>query len=121
MADSDGVAIDRWNRGMEAVNRATDQDITAFLNSTGADPNCPSCHKNKWSILRPNEPGVIVHQLQYANRLEGMVVGGSILATVVMICQHCAFVRQHAAIALGDWLVRREEAPQKVQDTYGRL
>lgn len=82
------------------LNDAQKEKLSEWLHSKGCNPDCPSCGKNEWSF------GDIVAAHQFHG---GKVDDSAFTPVVQLICQHCAYVRTHAAIPIGLLDIVKEE------------
>ena len=103
---------EQQRRELEAVGRLTDANIVQYLLERGADPKCPSCGKNDWSVFNPARDGVMPFFFQPANTLVNngiRVGGGKTIPAMLMLCQNCGLIRPHAAMLIAQWKLAKEQ------------
>jgi len=81
---------------------AQKQKIIKALEERGARLPCPRCGNNSFTLL----DGYFNQTVQ--TDLKGMVLGGPSVPSVVVACNRCGYLSQHALGALG--LLPQEEA-----------
>lgn len=69
--------------------------IVKTLVDRGATKSCPRCGNDKFSLL----DGYFNQPIQ--TDLKGMVLGGPSIPSVVVVCNRCGFLSQHALGTLG--------------------
>ncbi len=69
--------------------------IINILEKRGATGPCPRCTESKFTLL----DGYFSNQVRVD--LEKAILGGPTVPTVVLICNNCGFISQHALGALG--------------------
>ena len=77
------------------------KEIVKALNERGAKLPCSRCGNDSFSLL----PGYFNQTLQPG--LKGMVLGGPSVPSVVLVCNQCGYLSQHALGTLG--LLHKEE------------
>lgn len=85
--------------------------IQAYLEASGANPNCPSCGSNSWSIVSPRAAGSLELPLRDHKTLN--YDGG--LPVAVLACDRCSFIRMHSLPPMELWLARDLENKMKGQ------
>lgn len=71
------------------------QEIAKILQDKGALMPCPRCTNQKFTLL----DGYFNQPIQ--QKLTGMVIGGPAVPSVVLVCNNCGYMSQHALGALG--------------------
>lgn len=69
--------------------------IIQALKSRGATNPCPRCGNSSFSLV----DGYFNNLVQ--DELDGLVIGGPTVPSVVIACDRCGFLSQHAAGVLG--------------------
>ena len=69
--------------------------LAAFFERVGANPLCPSCGQNVWSVV--DEKGVIP-VLTFARRDGAYPIPPPATGLYVMVCTNCGFVRAHSSL-----------------------
>lgn len=77
-----GIPDDQKQKVIEALDRA------------GAKLPCPRCGNGQFSLV----DGYFNHPIQTS--LGGLVIGGPSVPSVVVVCNQCGFISQHALGAL---------------------
>ncbi|SHN18827.1 hypothetical protein [Rhizobacter sp. OV335] len=116
MAELDISTQEGFVKAIEALKRISDNEVGDFLASRGAKPNCPFCNSMKWGVVNPSREGVTPLALNLPDQIGNLIVGGRSLLVVQIICQQCAFVRSHAAAAIGAWKYDKDQASGKSND-----
>ena len=80
---------------MEPLSNSDKQRIIEALKQAGAKLPCPRCGNNQFSLL----DGYFNNTVQ--TELRGLVLGGTSVPSVVVVCSRCGFLAQHAIGALG--------------------
>jgi predicted nucleic-acid-binding Zn-ribbon protein len=68
--------------------------VARWFKSKKVNPTCPSCGHNEWQL------GDIIMAMPLKEGV-GLVVGGSQIPMVQVICTNCAYVRLYAAMPFG--------------------
>jgi hypothetical protein len=71
------------------------QRIIDALNAKDVESVCPRCGTNSWTLV----DGYMSHPL--SDNLRTLVIGGRALPTIAVICNHCGYLAEHAAVTLG--------------------
>lgn len=87
---------------MQQISEERKKEIVKALEDRGAKLPCPRCGNQQFTLL----DGYFNQSIQ--TELKGMVLGGPSIPSVVIACNRCGFLSQHALGALG--LLPREEA-----------
>jgi hypothetical protein len=87
---------------MSEISSEAKAKIIAALEKAGARMPCPRCGNQKFSLLG----GYLNHSVQ--TELTGLTLGGPSIPSVVVVCDRCGFISQHALGALG--LLPRSDA-----------
>lgn len=77
------------------ISKKKKEEIAKILDEKLKGIKCPMCHKDSFIIA----DGYFNNVLQ--DNLDGLVLGGSTIPTISIICSNCGFVSQHALGALG--------------------
>lgn len=80
---------------MQKLDETQKQQIIKALDERGAKLPCPRCGNNNFTLL----DGYFNQTIQ--TELKGMVIGGPSIPSVVVACNRCGFLSQHAIGALG--------------------
>lgn len=80
--------------------------IVDILNQRIGQSSCPICHKGHFSIVDGYSSNIL------ANSYHEINLGGSVLPFVMLVCDNCGFISQHALGTLG-LLVKQEESQDK--------
>ena len=80
-----------------SIEQETSKNIYALKRILGGRIKCPICQNEKFSVLYGYIRNDIVTNLE-----EQAVVGTSTLPTIVLTCQKCGFISQHAVKILRD-------------------
>jgi len=86
---------------MNLLSQEQKENIIKVLEEKGAKLPCPRCGHNNFMLL----DGYFNQTIQ--TELNGMVLGGPSVPSVVVACTHCGFLSQHALGVLG--LLPKEE------------
>jgi len=70
------------------------ENVTRALAERGVTLPCPRCGDNGWSVLE----AYISNSL--TQNTSKVIVGGSVLPTVAVICTKCGFLSEHVATVL---------------------
>ena len=76
------------------LTEARKQEIITRLQERGVSKACPMCGKGQWALL----DGYFNQPLQ--TQLDGLILGKSV-PSVIVICNHCGYLSQHALGTLG--------------------
>lgn len=97
----------------------TRDDLVRFLEGKGIRSDCPSCGASSWTVVTSNEDG-LEEYIAPAQLLVGdpkdpttLVLGGTHIPVVVMVCDNCFYIRQYARVPIESWL-GQENANQDV-------
>jgi ribosomal protein S27AE len=71
------------------------KQIIEALDKAGAKLPCPRCGNGSFTLLG----GYFNHPIQTG--LTGLVIGGPSVPSVVVVCNRCGFISQHALGVLG--------------------
>lgn len=86
----------------ESPEKQEENRIIQALQNAGARLPCPRCGNSNFTLLN----GYFNHTIQPDPK--GMVLGGPSIPSVVVACNRCGFLSQHALGILG--LLPKEEA-----------
>lgn len=86
---------------MNKISEEQKKKIITALNERGANLPCPRCNNNNFTLL----DGYFNQTIQ--TELKGMVIGGPSVPSIVVACNKCGYLSQHALGVLG--LVPEEE------------
>jgi len=89
---------------MEGLTGKMKKDIVSALRARSVGLGCPRCGHFNFTLA----DGYFNQTIQ--TELEGIVVGGPSIPSVVTICDNCGFISQHALGALG-LLPEKEKKP----------
>ena len=92
---------------MKKLSEQEKQKIIRALEERGAILPCPRCGNNSFTLL----DGYFNQTLQ--TELKGIVLGGPSVPSVVVACNRCGYLSQHALGALG--LLQSEESKNDKQ------
>ena len=81
---------------MAHLSDETQQNIIKELEGRGATQPCPRCGNREFVLV----DGFFNQWLQ-PEPIGGLIIGGPTVPTVVLACQKCGFLAQHALGALG--------------------
>ena len=73
--------------------------IVAALNRKGVNQPCPRCSTNNFSVIGESE--ILIDQ---SSRPKGLLAYGLpeiTMPTVIVTCDNCGYISQHAQVALG--------------------
>ena len=79
----------------KGISSADKQRIVSALKSRGAG-SCPRCDDSQWTVSEYSRIDV-----QETNARNG--AGSATVPAVMIVCQHCGFIAQHALQPLGLW------------------
>jgi ribosomal protein S27AE len=77
------------------MDKAQKDKIVSKLLEKGVKLPCPRCGNNEFTVI----DGYFNQTLQ--DQLQGLVIGGPSIPSVVTACARCGFLAQHALGALG--------------------
>ena len=80
---------------MEKLSEEKKQKIIMALENRGATRPCPRCGNNSFTLL----DGYFNQTIQ--TELKGLVIGGPSVPSVVVACNRCGLLNQHALGVLG--------------------
>ena len=80
---------------MQDFSKETKLEIVRALASRDVKTSCPMCDNNNWAIAE----GYFINPLQ--ERPNVIHLAGAVIPTIVLICNKCGFVSQHALKVLG--------------------
>lgn len=86
---------------MKELSKEDKEKIIRVLNKRGAKLPCPRCRNDNFTLL----DGYFNQTLQ--TEIKGMVIGGPSIPSVVVACNQCGYLSQHALGTLG--LLPKEE------------
>jgi len=101
--------MDRNNKG-EKLNKETwmndteKKEIIELLQKKGAMQSCPRCSNTNFELI----DGYLNQYIQNEFR-HGMAIGGPSIPSVVVVCNKCGFMSQHALGALNLLSPKRKE------------
>jgi ribosomal protein L37E len=87
---------------MQPISDGKKQEIIKALEERGAKLPCPRCGNQSFTLI----DGYFNQTIQ--TDLKGMVLGGPSVPSVVVVCNRCGYLSQHALGVLG--LLPKEEA-----------
>lgn len=79
---------------MTGISEVQKQKVLEALDKAGANLPCPRCGNGQFSLV----DGYFNHPIQTS--LSGLVIGGPSVPSVVVVCNQCGFISQHALGAL---------------------
>ena len=79
----------------KGISSSDKQRIVSALKSRGAG-SCPRCDDSQWTVSEYSRIDV-----QATSERNGS--SGASIPTVMIVCQHCGFIAQHALQPLGLW------------------
>lgn len=77
------------------MNSEEKEKIIKALEERSAKNPCPRCGNQQFALL----DGYFNQTIQ--NKLEGIVIGGPSIPSVIVVCNRCGFMSQHALGSLG--------------------
>ncbi len=80
---------------MQQISNEKKQEIIKALEERGAKLPCPRCGNNSFNLL----DGYFNQTIQ--TNLKGMTLGGPSIPSVVVVCNRCGHLSQHALGTLG--------------------
>ena len=86
---------------MKELSKEQKEKIINILDERGAKLPCPRCGNNNFTLL----DGYFNQTIQ--TEIKGMVIGGPSVPSVVVACNRCGYLSQHALGPLG--LLSKEE------------
>ncbi len=93
---------------MPRLSDETRKEIIAALRRVGAENACSRCGHQKFSLM----DGYFSQPIQEESG--GLVIGGPTVPSVVVVCDRCGFIAQHAIGVLG--LFPREDSGEEGSD-----
>lgn len=75
---------------MSGISDDQKQKVIEALAKAGANLPCPRCGNGQFSLV----DGYFNHPIQTS--LGGLVIGGPSVPSVVVVCNQCGFISQHA-------------------------
>jgi hypothetical protein len=78
-----------------ALDPEVHREIAAALDAHGAKQPCPRCDTNTWVLL----DGFLNHS--GTDKPGTVVLGGTTIPTIALICRNCGFLSLHSAVILG--------------------
>jgi hypothetical protein len=96
---------------MAEISDSRKKEIIDALSKRKAQLPCPRCANQSFSLVG----GYFNQPIQ--TELGGLVIGGPSVPSVVVVCNQCGFMSQHALGALG--LLPAEANPSKPGDANG--
>jgi len=94
MCEGKGDTMDKKVTAASELPEERKREIIARLQECGVPKACPMCGKGQWTLMG----GYFNHPLQI--HLDGLALGKSV-PSVLIICNHCGFMSQHALGTLG--------------------
>ena len=79
----------------KGISSSDKQRIVSALKSRGAG-SCPRCDDSQWTVSEYSRIGVQATSARNES-------SGASIPTVIIVCQHCGFIAQHALQPLGLW------------------
>lgn len=79
---------------MSDISADQNKKVIDALDRVGANLPCPRCGKRNFALV----DGYFNHPIQTS--LNGLVIGGPSVPSVVVVCNNCGFISQHALGAL---------------------
>jgi len=79
----------------KGISTTEKQRIVSALKSRGAG-SCPRCDDSQWTVSEYSRI-----EVQETNTRNGST--GTTIPAVMIVCQHCGFIAQHALQPLGLW------------------
>lgn len=89
---------------MEKLSKKAKEEIIAALKERGATRPCPRCGNDQFTLI----DGYVNQVLQ--KELKRIVISGESVPSVVVACNRCGFMSQHAIGVLG--VLPKEEKTQ---------
>ena len=91
---------------MEKLTKEQKEEIIKILEERGVKLPCPRCRSNNFTVL----DGYFVQTIQ--TQVSSVTLGGTSVPSVVIACQNCGYLIQHALGALG-LLPEKEQKNEK--------
>lgn len=79
---------------MTGISEVQKKKVLEALDEAGVNLPCPRCGNGQFSLV----DGYFNHPIQTS--LGGLVIGGPSVPSVVVVCNQCGFISQHALGAL---------------------
>jgi hypothetical protein len=79
----------------KGISAADKQRIISALKSRGAG-GCPRCDDSQWTVSEYS-------RIDVQSTSAGHGTSGASIPTVMIVCQHCGYIAQHALQPLGLW------------------
>ena len=79
----------------KGISNSDKQKIISALKARGAG-SCPRCDDSQWTVSEYAR--IEVHETSARDS-----IGGATIPAVMIVCQHCGFIAQHALQPLGLW------------------
>ena len=92
---------------MTSISDVQKQKVLEALDKAGANLPCPRCGNGHFSLV----DGYFNHPIQTS--LGGLVIGGPSVPSVVVVCNQCGFISQHALGALN--LLPKQPEPGEIK------
>jgi len=102
--DDPSLNADQLTSALQQVKLA---DITEFLIDREADPACPSCRANAWTVMDPTIQGVVDLRMRAPWTITESFGPGAALPAIVMVCNQCGFIRQHSGHLVAAWMLKK--------------
>jgi len=78
-----------------AISNSDKQKIITALKARGAG-SCPRCDDSQWTVSEYS-------RIEVQETSDRDSLGGATIPAVMIVCQHCGFIAQHALQPLGLW------------------
>lgn len=102
--------MDEKSTAASELSEERKREIISRLQERGVNKACPMCGRGQWSLMG----GYFNHPLQ--TQLDGLKLSKSV-PSVIVICNHCGFISQHALGTLGLLPLRKAAATVSGEQT----
>ncbi|CAP41292.1 hypothetical protein [Bordetella petrii] len=88
-------------------------DYIEFFNSVGASASCPACGNKTWAV-QDDPPKNLVPGLMLQGRSKtGPQRMEQFMPVIMVICQKCGFMRNHAREVFSAWQEKKKGTPNE--------
>jgi ribosomal protein L37E len=81
---------------MQEISEEQKNKIIKALSERGVVLPCPRCGNKNFNLV-----GGYVNSIIQTELTGGVVIGGPVIPSVIIVCDHCGFMSQHAIGKLG--------------------
>ena len=88
--------IDRpqTSKDVTTMDENRKQEIAKALNQKGVNRPCPRCGNNRFALVDES-------YISIQSNLAVMNIGGPVIPTVIVACEQCGYITEHAQAVLG--------------------